>query len=107
MGSDIQSIIKEADREDTKGFIFRLIQETIINKVFSQIDEKQKYISKRRTWNKIRKDEKIKEVQEIRSKWKYAEPVVSIKSKLDKIFSNFEESQNDQKVEVSQSKGNL
>jgi hypothetical protein len=78
--------------EESKAFISNLIQNTIITKVFSQIDEKQQYISKRRTWNKIRKDEKIKEVQEIRSKWKYAEPAVNIKTKLDKIFENFEES---------------
>ena len=51
--------------------------------------------------DKIRKDEKIKEVQEIRSKWKYPEPVVNIKNKLDKIFEEFDESKTSRsKVEL-------
>jgi len=40
-------------------------------------------------------------VQEIRSKWKYPEPVVNIKNKLDKIFEEFDESKtSSSKVEL-------
>lgn len=41
---------------------------------------------KRKTWNKIRKEEKVKEIRERRSKWKYQEPKLSIRSKLNSIF---------------------
>ena len=38
--------------------------------------------NKRYTWNKIRKEEYIKKVEEKRSKWKYVEPTVPIRTRL-------------------------
>ena len=82
----------QVQKEDATPFISGLIKQVIIAKMFSIIDEKKQYQSKRRTWNRIRKEEKIKEALEIRKKWNYPEPVINVKNKLDKIFENYEES---------------
>ncbi len=57
-------------------------------RVNSRIDEKKEIESKRKTWNKIRKQEKVQEIQEKRSKWKY-EPSISVRHKLSTIFTEF------------------
>ena len=48
-----------------------LLQKTILSKVFERIDEVKQIETKRKTWNKIRKDERFKEVIEKRNKWNY------------------------------------
>lgn len=48
-----------------------LLQSTILSKVFERIDEVKQIETKRKTWNKIRKDERFKEVIEKRNKWNY------------------------------------
>jgi hypothetical protein len=66
-----------------------------MKEVFKRIDEKKHIESKRKTWNKIRKIEKVIEIQEKRSKWKYPEPKVTIGQKLDAIFAVFGQGQTD------------
>ena len=59
--------------------------------VYARITEKDKIESKRKTWNKIRKIEKVQEPKKRRSNWKYAETAVSIRDKLNSIFREHEE----------------
>jgi hypothetical protein len=68
-----------------------LILDSVLQAVYARITEKDKIESKRKTWNKIRKIEKVQEAEKRRSKWKYAEPTVSIREKLNSIFREHEE----------------
>lgn len=78
---------------DPVEFCNEILYGVILYKTFERIDQKKQIESKRRTWNKKRKIEKVQEIQEKRSKWKYQAPEgVSIKSKLDAIFSEYDES---------------
>jgi hypothetical protein len=75
-------IEEEADPHDLAADALSIIMKA----VFDRIAEKEKIESKRKTWNKIRKVEKVKEAEKVRSKWKYPEPTVTMRSKLNLIF---------------------
>ena len=88
---ELEQIEIEEVKEDSAEIVRNLILDSVLQAVYARITEKDKIESKRKTWNKIRKIEKVQEAEKRRSKWKYAEPTVSIRDKLNSIFREHEE----------------
>lgn len=61
-----KEIIKEIKEKyfniESLKIVSDLLQKTILSKVYERIDEVKMIETKRKTWNKIRKDERFKEV---------------------------------------------
>lgn len=55
----IQLVEDEEKKENNSDWIQSLIQEHVMQAVFARIGERDKLESKRKTWNKIRKVEKV------------------------------------------------
>lgn len=97
MQLDEIQIVDQSEEVKTKEDALEMAQEVIvmaINNVFARAEEKKKIESKRKTWNKIRKVEKINELLERRKTWQYKEPEVTVKQRLDDIFEKYGDTSN-------------
>lgn len=82
---------------------FKIVQEVflkpLLEAVFARLEQKQALEKKRKTWNKIREEEKKKEEVVKRSKWAYKEPEQTMAEKLALLFQQ-EEAKIEQDLEV-------
>ena len=61
----------------------------MIENIWRTIDQRRKEANKRRTWNMRKQDQQIKNAKEIRKKWKYQAPVISMSNKLNQIIDDY------------------
>ncbi len=59
----IQLVEEEESKENPGEMVKSVILEDVLQNVFKRIGEKEKIESKRKTWNKIRKVEKVQEAE--------------------------------------------
>lgn len=90
------------DNEELLKVAREVLEETVLAAVFKRIADKKIYESKRRTWNKIRKSEKVKELEEKRRKWAYMEPKVSVRDKLLDIFKDYSKDNDNKDHEMTE-----
>ncbi|CDW78602.1 lissencephaly type-1-like motif-containing protein [Stylonychia lemnae] len=100
--------VDQSKPQETDHQMIQIVIETFLKPLFekinSRINDIENIKKKRLTWNRIRKDEKIQKFQEIKSKWRYQEPQISVQSKLNNIFKEFEsvlKVENDQQDEIA------
>lgn len=70
-------------------FILQVFTKPLIASIWHQIDENRRAAHKRRTWKLRRQDQEIQSAQQLRQKWKYQAPVISMKHKLNGIIEDF------------------